>query len=197
MTTVSTETVRERRGARAERAILAATAELLAEDGVQALTVERVAARAGVAKTTIYRRWRGKRDLALSVLLDVIDNVEATTDLGDTRREFVAFVDAVTTVLRTTLMGRVMQGLVSDLVTDPVLAAAFRERVVARRMADARRIIERGIARGDLRYDVDDELAHELLFGPVYYRLMISGAPLDEHLAERIVAAVWPALARA
>jgi AcrR family transcriptional regulator len=196
MTTASKETMHERRGARAERAILAATAELIAEGGVQALTVERVAARSGVAKTTIYRRWRGKRDLALAVLLDVIESAgEVTADVGDTRRELVAFVNAVITVLDTTLMGRVMQGLVPDLATDPALASAFRERVVARRVADARLVIERGKARGDLRRDVDAELAHELLFGPVYYRLMISGAPLDEHLAERIVEAVWPALA--
>jgi AcrR family transcriptional regulator len=196
MATTSKETRPGRRGARAERAILTATAELLAEDGVQALTVERVAARSGVAKTTIYRRWRGKRDLALAVLLDVMESAgEVTADLGDTRRELVAFVHAVITVLDRTSMGRVMQGLVSDLAADPALAAAFRERVVARRVADARLVLERGIARGDLRPDVDAELAHELLFGPVYYRLMISGAPLDEQLAERIVAAVWPALA--
>ncbi|HMJ00716.1 MAG TPA: TetR-like C-terminal domain-containing protein [Gaiellaceae bacterium] len=54
--------------------------------------------------------------------------------------------------------------------------------------------VERGIERGDLRLDVDPELAHELLFGPVYYRLLLSGAPLDRKLAKRIVDAVLPAL---
>ncbi len=55
-----------------------------------------------------------------------------------------------------------------------------------------RRLVERGIQRGDLRHDVDPELAHELLFGPVYYRLLLSGAPLDKKLATRIVDGVLP-----
>jgi len=176
-----------------EQTILDATRELLADGGVRELTIERVAARAGVAKTTIYRRWRGKHELALAVLIDMVETVVATPDLGDTRAELVAFVDAAVSILGSTLMGRVMQGLVSDLATDPGLAQAFRKRVVAMRVAEVRRLIERGIERGDLRPEADVELAHELLFGPVYYRLLLSGAPLEPGLAERIVDAVLPA----
>ena len=184
-----------RRRSRADKAILDATRELLAEAGVRKLTVESVAARSGVAKTTIYRRWRGKNELALAVLIDMVETVVATPDLDDTREELVAFVDAAVTILGSTLMGRVMQGLVSDLATDEELARAFQERVVAMRIAEVRRLVERGVARGDLRPDADYELAHELLFGPVYYRLLLSGAPLDGSLAERIVDAVLPAFA--
>jgi AcrR family transcriptional regulator len=189
---------RQQRGGRpagTETAILNATRELLAEAGVRELTVERVAARSGVAKTTIYRRWRSKHELALAVLIDMVENIVMTPDLGDTRKELVRFVDAAVKVLGSTVMGRVMQGLVSDLATDPELARAFRERVVALRVAEVRRLLERGITRGDIRADVDVELAHELLFGPVYYRLLLSGAPLDKRLASRIVDAVMPVLA--
>jgi hypothetical protein len=84
---------------------------------------------------------------------------------------------------------------VSDLATDPDLARAFRERVVAVRVAEVNRIVRRGIERGDLRTDADVELFHELLFGPVYYRLFLSGAPLSEDLAERVVDAVLPGFA--
>jgi AcrR family transcriptional regulator len=187
--------VGQSRAARVEKAILDATRELLAAGGVRELTVERVAARSGVAKTTIYRRWRGKHELALAVLLDMVDQVVATPDLGETRAELVAFVDAAVKILGSTLMGRVMQGLVSDLATDRDLARAFRERIVAKRLAEVRRVLERGIERGEIRADVDFELAHELLFGPVYYRLLLSGAPLDKNVAARIVDAVMPALA--
>ena len=183
------------RSARTEKAIIDATRELLAEGGVRELTVERVAARSGVAKTTIYRRWRGKDELALAVLLDMVENVVATPDFGDTRRELVAFVNAAVKILGSTLMGRVIQGLVSDLAADADLARAFQERVVAMRLAEVRRLIERGIERGDLRPDTNIELANELLFGPVYYRLLLSGAPLDTKLAERIVEAVLSAFA--
>jgi AcrR family transcriptional regulator len=179
--------------ARTQQAILEATRELLADGGVQRLTVEGVAARAGVAKTTIYRRYRSKDELALAVLVDMVEHVAAVPDLGDTRAEFIAFLHRAVKILRSTLMGRVMQGLVSDLATNPELARAFRERVVALRVAELQRLIERGIARGDLRPDADYQLVNELLFGPVYYRLLLSGAPLDDDLAERVVSAVLPA----
>ena len=183
------------RSARSDQAILDATRELLAEGGVRDLTVEGVAARAGVAKTTIYRRWRGKHELALAVLIDMVEQVVATPDLGDTRDELVSFVDAAVTILGSTIMGRVMQGLVSDLASDPELAKAFQDKVVAMRIAEADRLLARGIDRGDLRADTDVELAHELLFGPVYYRLLLSGAPLDKGLAGRVVDAVMAAFA--
>ena len=131
------------------------------------LTVEGVAARAGVAKTTIYRHWRSKDELALAVLIDMVEQVVAVPDLDDTRAELVAFVEGAVRILGSTLMGRVMQGLVSDLAADPELARAFRERVVAARIAEVRRLLERGIERGDLRPDTDRELADELLFGPI------------------------------
>jgi AcrR family transcriptional regulator len=182
---------------RTDLAILEATRELLAEGGVHRLTVEGVARRAGVAKTTIYRRFRGKHELALAVLIDMVETVAAVPDLGDTRRELVSFVDATVRILGSTLMGRVMQGLVSDLAADSQLARAFQERVVALRIGEVRRVVERGIERGDLRPDTDVELAHELLFGPVYYRLLLSGAPLDGQLASHIVDAFMSAYALA
>jgi AcrR family transcriptional regulator len=188
---------RRRSSERTRQAILAATREMLAECGVHGLTVEGVAARAGVAKTTVYRRWRSKDELALAVLIDMVEHVAAVPDLGDTRAELVAFVERAVKVLRTTLMGRVMQGLVSDLASNAELARAFRERVVAVRVAEIRRLVERGIERGELRPDADYELANELLFGPVYYRLLLSGAPLGDDLAGRVVRAVWPAFAAA
>jgi AcrR family transcriptional regulator len=178
-----------------DEAILNAARELLAEAGVHGLTVEGVAARAGVAKTTVYRRYRSKDDLALAVLIDMVQKVAAVRDLGDTRAELIAFLNGAVKILRSTLMGRVMQGLVSELAADPALAKAFREQVVALRVAEMRRLVDRGVARGDLRPGTDTHLLHDLLFGPVYYRLFLSGAPLDSKLAERIVEAVLPSFA--
>jgi AcrR family transcriptional regulator len=194
------DTAPARRGGRprsseAELAILQATRELLVEAGVQGLTIEKVAARAGVAKTTIYRRWRDKDELALAVVLDMVEQVVQLPVLGDTRAELLAFVNAAVEVLGSTLMGRVMQGLVSDLATDPDLALAFRERVVSVRDAEVERLVERGIARGDLRPDTDPETAHELLIGPVYYRLLLTGQPLNPAFALRNVDVVMRAFA--
>jgi AcrR family transcriptional regulator len=178
-----------------EQAILQATRELLVEAGVRGLTVEKVAARACVAKTTIYRRWRDKDELALAVVLDMVEQVVQLPELGDTRAELLAFVNAAVEVLGSTLMGRVMQGLVSDLATDPELARAFRDRVVSVRDAEVERLVERGVTRGDLRADTDPVTAHELLIGPVYYRLLLTGQPLDRAFAKRNVDAVLRAFA--
>jgi len=183
------------RSTEAELAILQATRELLVEGGVQGLTIEKVAARTGVAKTTIYRRWRDKDELALAVVLDMVEQVVLLPVLGDTRAELLAFVEAAVDVLGSTLMGRVMQGLVSDLATDPDLARAFRERVVSVRDAEVARLVERGIERGDLRPDTDPGTAHELLIGPVYYRLLLTGQPLNRAFARRTVDAVLRAFA--
>jgi AcrR family transcriptional regulator len=170
------------------RAILDATRELLAQGGVQALTVEGVAALSGVAKTTIYRRWRSKEDLALAVLIDMVEQqAEPARGRGDTRSELVAFVGRAVRTLTSTLMGRVLQGLASDLAADPALAGAFRERVVGRRVAEVRWVLERRIDRGEIRPDADLDIAGEMLFGPVYYRLLFSGEPLDRRFAERVV----------
>jgi AcrR family transcriptional regulator len=180
--------------AQTEEAILEATRELLAERGVHQLTVEGVAARAGVAKTTIYRRWRSKDELALAVLLKMVEQIVEVPDRGDIRAELIGFVDGAVKILGKTLMGRVMQGLVSDLATNPELGRSFREQIVALRVSEIRRVLERAIERGELRPDIDVDLIHEMLFGPVYYRLLLSGGELDARLAERIVDTVLPAI---
>jgi AcrR family transcriptional regulator len=184
----------QRTKARPEEAILEATRELLIEVGVRRLTVEGVAARAGVAKTTVYRRWRSKEELALAVLLEMVKEVVAVPDLGNVRDELIAFVNGAVRILGKTLMGRVMQGLVSDLAANEDLGKAFREQIVSMRLAEARRLIERAIARGEVRSDVDVVLVHELLLGPVYYRLLLSGGKLDGRLAERVVDAILPGI---
>ncbi|MEV5009659.1 TetR/AcrR family transcriptional regulator [Streptomyces sp. NPDC055692] len=178
------------RRARTEKLVLDATRELLAERGVRGLTVEGVAERAGVAKTTIYRRYRSKTDLALAVLLDMVDDVATQPDVEDTHAELAAVVDRTLELLRSSLMGRVMQGLVSEVAADPELARAYRERVVNRRLADVRRLVERGIARGEMRPDLDPEMVTDLLLGPIYYRLFLSGSPLDDAFGEQLVTAL-------
>ena len=180
---------------RSRQAILDATRELLAEEGsVRTLTVEAVAARSGVAKTTIYRRWRDKWELALdAVMLDMVpifvdmvrfdEPVEAST----TRAELHTFIDAVIKVLASRPYGPAMQGLVSEIATNPALARAYRERAVEPRIVQLQQLIDRGVERGDLRPDTDVRLLHEFLLGPVFYRLLLSGQPLDRNLADRLV----------
>ena len=177
---------------RSRQAILDATLQLLARDGdVGSLTVEAVAARSGVAKTTIYRRWRDKWELALdAVMIDMLPRLDEPVDIGDTRKELLTFINSVVKMLATPPYGQAMQALVSQIATDPDLARVYREQVVEPRHAELTPVIKRGIARGDLRPDTDVRLIHELLVGPIFYRLLFSGAPLDRNLGRRIVDAI-------
>jgi AcrR family transcriptional regulator len=180
------------RAERSKKAILDATRELLADEGdVGSLTVEAVAARSGVAKTTIYRRWRDKWELALdAVMIDLLPRFANPDDVGDTRKELITFVDSVTKLWASPPYGPAMQGLISEIATTPELARVYREQVVEPRREQLRPVIERGIARGDLRPDTDLRLVHELLVGPILYRLLLSGPPLDRKLTTSLVDAI-------
>jgi AcrR family transcriptional regulator len=182
-------------GGRAERskqAILDATRDLLAEEGdVGSLTIEAVAARSGVAKTTIYRRWRDKWELALdAVMIDMLPGFAAPLDVGDTRKELTTFVQGAIKNLSAIPSGPAMQALASRIATDRELARVYREQVVEPRREQLRPVIERGIARGDLRADTDVRLVHELLIGPVFYRLLFSGGTIDRKLSTRLADAI-------
>jgi AcrR family transcriptional regulator len=185
----------ESRRARSDHAILEATRALLAEVGVRGLTIEGVAARSGVAKTTIYRRWRDKNELALAAVWNDLASLRAPADLGDTRAELLAFLEPVITAMRSPLLSGVIRGLISEIATNPELGQAYREQFIEPRLAQLDRVIGRGVDRGDLRPDTNVRLAHELLVGPVFYRLLLSDQPLDADLGTRVASAVLRAFA--
>jgi AcrR family transcriptional regulator len=182
----------DQRSERSKQAILDATRALLAEEGgVRSLTIEAVAARSGVAKTTIYRRWRDKWELALdAAMIDTLSSFDEPVDVGDTREELITFVNSAVRTLGSKPYGPALQGLASEVATDPELARVYREYVVDPRRRQIKAVVERGIARGDLRPDTDPRLIQELLIGPIYYRLLFSGPPFDRKLGLRLVDAI-------
>ena len=175
MTETSEPATRPTRRARSDQAILEATRELLDEHGVRALTIEGVAERSGVAKTTIYRRYRDRDELALAVLIEMSEGFRAPPDLRDTRKELLAFVNEATDVI---LKGGVIEGLASEIATNPNLGQTYRDRIIKVRWDEISTIIARGVERGDLRPDTDVRVAHEVLIGPLMYRLLFNGLPL-------------------
>jgi AcrR family transcriptional regulator len=174
------------RSERAHQAILTAARELLIEKGFAAMRLEHVAARAGVGKATIYRRWRSKEALAQDLLSDLAAPHIAVADADTTHAELLAAVTNPMRAVTETDFGPVIRALLSEIASDPSIGDPFRATVVAARRAEVARVIRRGIARGDLRKDADVELATELLVGPVYFRLMFGGV-LDHDFAERVV----------
>jgi AcrR family transcriptional regulator len=172
-----------------DRKILDATRELLSEDGFADLRLEHVAARAGVGKATIYRRWGSREALAQRLLAELAGPHIAVADSGDTREEMLAAVVNPMRAVTETPFGPVIRALLSQIAVNPTLGDPFRATVVQARRDEIARVIARGIARGDLRPDADADVATELLVGPVYFRLMFGG-DLDDAFAARVVDAV-------
>ena len=183
------------RSAQSDRAILDAARRLLEAGPLSALTMEAVAAEAGVAKTTLYRRWRSKESLALAVLGDMAGRQVPVPDLGSTRDELVhALLDTSRTMTRT-IAGRTIRGLVPALADDEELATEFRQTLVALRRQEMARVAERGVARGDLRAGAHLDLISDLVVGPLFWRLLMTGEPLDESFATRLVETALDGLA--
>lgn len=165
------------------------------ENGFSRFRLEHVAARAGVAKATIYRRWPSKEALAQELLAELAAPHIAVADVGDTGAELAAAVGNALHAVAETPFGPVIRALLSQIAVNPNLGDPFRASVVRARREEVARVIERGIARGDLREDADVDVAAELLVGPVYFRLMFGGE-LDEEFARRVADAVLRGYAR-
>jgi AcrR family transcriptional regulator len=174
------------RDARADRAILEATLELIAELGVYGFRTEDVAARAGVGKGAIYRRYRSKDELATAAIAAVVSEEIAVPDTGSTRADLLVLMREAVDLYRGALAGRLMPNLIGAMAQKPELARSVRDGFLAGRRAALAEVLRRGVERGDLRRDVDLELALDVLGGPLFYRLLVTGGAIDEQLAEGV-----------
>jgi AcrR family transcriptional regulator len=174
------------RDTRANRAMLDATLELIAEVGVHAFRTEDVAARAGVGKGAIYRRYRSKDELVTAAVAALVSEEIGIPDTGSTRGDLALLMREAVELYRGSLAGQLMPNLVGAMAQKPELARAVRERFLAGRRAALAVVLQRGVERGDLRPDLDVELALDILGGPLFYRLLVTGGPLDEALAEGV-----------
>jgi AcrR family transcriptional regulator len=184
-TTAPRSTGRPRDG-RADRAILSAALQLMAETGVHDLRMDDVASRAGVGKATIYRRYRSKDELTTAAVAGLVSEI-TVPDTGRTRTDLLALMRRAVEVYRGSVEAAVMPSLVEAMSRDAELARSVREGFLAGRRAALRAVVERGIERGDLRRDLDVDLALDVLGGPLFYRLLITGGPIDEPLADGVV----------
>jgi AcrR family transcriptional regulator len=173
----------------AERAILDATLELLASEGFDRLTVEGVAASAGVGKATIYRRWPSKLALVLAAVGELSAHPLPELTTGRTRDDLVSLLRHIIEALTGTIAGRILPGLVAESARSPELLGVLHDFWLSRRGLMLE-VLRQGSAQGDLPEDVDHELMADLLYGPVHYRFLISAALVDPALAEQLVDAV-------
>jgi AcrR family transcriptional regulator len=174
------------REARADRAIIAATLQLMAERGVRDLRMDDVADRAGVGKATIYRRYRSKDSLVSEAIATLVREI-TIPDTGSTRADLLALMRQAVELYSGSLAARLMPAILEETRRNPELASTVRDEFLAGRRAALSVVLERGVRRGDLRRDLDLELALDVLGGAIFYRLLVTGGPIDERLAEGVV----------
>lgn len=176
------------------QAILDAALAEVEERGYAALTIEGIAARAGAGKQTIYRWWRSKADVVLDAALERARSRVPVPDTGSLADDLHGFLRA------TYRQGRqrpVLVSLMAEAQLDPDFAAAFRDRFLFARRAVLREILDRGRARGEIDSGVDLELVIDVVFGVVWYRLLVGHAPFrpaaGAQVADFVLRAVRPA----
>ncbi|HEX6037737.1 TetR/AcrR family transcriptional regulator [Longimicrobium sp.] len=170
------------RSEEAHTAILTASIDLIRDVGYDAVTMEGIAARAGVGKATVYRRWKSREALVVEAIGRIVAAVP-DPDTGSTRGDLLALMTATLRMYEDPASAALLSGLVAAMARSAPIADAVRTGFVGIREEAVRRVLRRGMARGDLRQDVDLELALHLLHGPMFYRFLITGGPVDAALA--------------
>jgi AcrR family transcriptional regulator len=175
------------RSEKARHAILEAAAELLLLRGLGAVSMDVVAERAGVSKATIYRWWPSKEMLALDALLDWAATRAPARDTGSLRGDLLALVRPWVREITRLPFGRVIAALVTEAQSDPQFAEAYRTHFVEPRREAMRAAFARAAERGDVPADLDVEVAVDLIYGPLYHRLLHGHAPLTGRFGEAVV----------
>ncbi|BBX46886.1 TetR/AcrR family transcriptional regulator [Mycobacterium cookii] len=179
-----TSGVSHRRGEHVRQTVLASALEELAANGFHGATIAGVAGRSGVHETTIYRRWLTRENLFVAALLEGSADAIPAPDTGSTRGDLLAIVREVlgyvgsptgTALLRAALLP-----------ADDTYADARKE-FWTQRLDALSPVVQRGVERGDLRADTDARVLLEMLIAPIHGRLLLTGEPVDDDLAERLV----------
>lgn len=167
-------------------AIQKATLDMLLASGFAAMSIEAVAARAGVSKTTIYRWWPSKASLAMEAFLSRIVPALPFTDTGDIREDFRRHLYTMVKVLHGPL-GRVLAEVVAAMQRDEDLAKAFRNEYVVPRRVEPRRALEQAVERGQLPPATNPDLVMDAMYGAIYFALLVRNHAIDTHLVDELI----------
>ena len=173
------------RDARHDQSILDATLGILLEQGYRGVTIEGVAARAGVGRPTIYRRWPSKPAVVVAALVQSDRLALPAPDTGSLRNDLIAVQRHQVERMNSPDARRVTAGLIADLADDPELGDTYVSQFLAPRRATVWEVLQRGVARGELDADVDFAFVYDLLVGPLFMRAVVWGQPLAPDAAEK------------
>jgi AcrR family transcriptional regulator len=179
-----------RRDPSRDEAIFAATLAVFAEAGYAGVSIEGVAARAGVGKATIYRRYPSKAQLVVEAVRIGACLGDHLPDTGDVRADLAGMLRAMIDRLRSP-DGPVLLAFAAERLRHPELAAEFERSVVGAKRAHARRLIEAAVERGDVPPDSDVDLIAEALPALIWHHAL-HGLPLTDDLPARILELVLP-----
>jgi AcrR family transcriptional regulator len=176
------------RSEQARQAILDAAAELLLARGLSAVSMDTVAERAGASKATIYRWWPTKESLALDALYTEWAAARPyPRDTGALRGDLLSLLRPWVRLASSRPYARVIAALLTEVQTDPVFAAEYRQRLVEPRRDQARAIFRRAIERGEIAANTKVEVALDLLYGPLYHRLLHGHAALNDRFVRDVI----------
>jgi AcrR family transcriptional regulator len=184
-----------RRSDRARVAVLHAADDLLVELGYAGVTIEGIASRAGVAKQTIYRWWPSKFEILMDTFLQDAAGALEIPDTGTVDGDLRQHLRQLARFVAEDPAGRVMLALIGQAQHDAETARNFQQRFLDERRALDRVILERGIARGDLPDDTDPDLVIDMIYGPVYHRVLLTGLPVDDRFIDGLVSHVLAGVA--
>ncbi|MGP3965174.1 TetR/AcrR family transcriptional regulator [Nonomuraea sp. 3N208] len=174
------------RSEQARQAVLEAADDLLVEKGFTAITMEGIAARAGVAKQTIYRWWKTKTEVLMDAFLQDLAEELTPPDHGDLALDLRMYLRRLAAFLAESDSGAVFRALIAQAQHDPAFAAEFRGRYLDEQRRRDRLPLERAVRRGDLPADLDIAAETDQLVGPLYYRILVTNEPLDNDFTDRL-----------
>jgi AcrR family transcriptional regulator len=155
--------------------------------GLGAVSMDAVAQQAGVSKATIYRWWPTKEMLALDAIYDAWAGVPPPRDTGSLRADLLSLLRPWARLAASRPYGRVIAALLTEAQSDPAFAAAYRERFVQPRREQGREILRRAMERGEIPAGTNVELTLDLLYGPMYHRLLHGHAPLNDRFVRDVI----------
>ncbi|MCB0036827.1 MAG: TetR/AcrR family transcriptional regulator [Anaerolineales bacterium] len=185
----------QKRSEKSHQAILKAAIELVKDEGYAGTTIEGIASRAGVGKQTIYRWWPSKAAVIMEAFQHSAAEKVPVPDTGDTRADLQLFARKLCCVLSKPVTCHTTAGLIAAAQEDQMLAKEFRKMFIKTRRSAVEGILQRGVARGELLGEADFSLTLDLFFGPIWYRVLMGHAPLEDKFADALVAAVMSTIA--
>ena len=177
--------------------MLAAATAILNEQGLREMSIDMVAARAGVSKATIYRWWRSKAELALDTALADARQQIPMPDTGTLVGDLRVRARATARAFGSPKLGPAMAALIGEAQADPAFAIAFRDRVIRPLRDGSRELFKRAISRGEIAEDIPIEVALDMLMAPMHYRLLLRTGRLDSKFADEVVDMLLAGLAPA